>query len=111
MLRLMFRMTLAACLALVLGSVSASAQCELTPGFDNFITVTEGDIEATFATDAIAYGPDETVQIELIVKNIGAAATVISWQTNPPDHFYVKAMECTDIFECSDFSFFSHRHD
>ena len=78
----------------------AAAQCDLTPGFDNLVTLVEGDFEITFATNGTVFPEEGAVQMELIIRNIGSGPAEVNWPVTPPEGFFVTPLDCTAVKDC-----------
>ena len=91
------------CAALVIvAAPPARAQCELSAGFDNSVAIIEGDLEVVFGADGTLFGPDDTVNFELIVKNNGATPVQIPFPVHYPQAVMVADATCTDVVACMD---------
>lgn len=96
------RILLVMVIAMSIAAAPAAAQCDLTEGFLNAVTVTADGFEVVFASDQGVYPLDGTVRFELIVKNVGAAAATLLWPVETPDAIFVAPPDCTVIQECGD---------
>ncbi|MDX2475427.1 MAG: hypothetical protein QNL91_17165 [Candidatus Krumholzibacteria bacterium] len=101
------RAIITACI-LVLCIGTATAQCDLTAGFSNSITIVDGSYEITLATDKSSYGLGETVQFETIVKNISIETTTLIWPVEYPDAIFVTTPDSADPADYDTQSVYSH---
>ena len=102
------RLLVTFCILSLIG-FGAMAQCELPAGFANFGVVSDGDLNVTFATDKLLYGPGETVQFYFIVENVGPSTFFINWGIDPQDCFFIMPLSCTSVNQaCYEASVFHH---
>ena len=80
-----------------LAAPAAAGPCDVPITYTNVVTVQESDMLVSFAADKDVYGPFETVQFYLVVKNVGTETFYMNWDIDPQNGVFVLPDECDSV--------------
>lgn len=88
---------LAVITGIFLAAPAVAGPCDVPVTYANVAVVEEAGMLISFATDKDVYGPFETVQFYLVVKNIGTETFYMNWSIDPQNGIFVLPNQCNSV--------------